>query len=123
MASKQAVNFFGRKDPNMTMLKGKYIIHDSGETYRTGEIIDSNEQYALVREDFMKDPDGPANMMQIVSLKEMATAFVDDGERAEWQIFGSLEERSKYMTFFGMAGPGEQDDEDESDNVIPLKAH
>jgi hypothetical protein len=108
------------------MLKGKYIIHDSGETYRTGEIIDSNEQYALIREDFMKDPDGPANMMTLVSLKSMATSFVDDGERAEWQIFSTLEERTEYMDFFGMAGPGEQDDDDASENtgiVIPLKAH
>jgi hypothetical protein len=84
----------------MTMLKGKHIIHDEDETYRTGQIVDADQQYALIREDFMKDLEGPSYMMRLVSLDEIANSFVDNGARPEWQIFNSKEELDAYINWF-----------------------
>jgi len=83
----------------MANLAGKFIIHDEDETYRTGEIVSEiNDEYVLVRQDFMKEPEGPSYMMQVVSIKSMADSYHDD--RPEWQIFNSKKELEEYIGWF-----------------------
>jgi hypothetical protein len=108
----------------MANLAGKFIIHDEDETYRTGEIVSEiNDEYVLVRQDFMKEPEGPSYMMQVVSIKSMADSYHDD--RPEWQIFNSKKELEEYIGWFekdhsALNEDMEEEEEDELERLNRL---
>jgi hypothetical protein len=81
----------------MRNLVGKAVMRDTGEYFRTGEIVDQiQDSYVLVRFDVPDHSDAPLFPLELVSLEEIALARTSDGIPF-WSLFTDREEFDEYM--------------------------
>jgi len=70
----------------MSYLIGKFVLVDSGESYRTGEIVTTlDDHYFMVRFDNMMEK-VPAKSTTLVCLHEMSATYGDE-EFKSWHFF------------------------------------
>jgi hypothetical protein len=80
-------------------LVGKWVMKDSGEYFRTGEIVEQlRDGYVLIRFDVPTQSDAPLLPLELVSMEEMAFAETKDNLRV-WNIFEDEEEFDRYMAW------------------------
>ena len=72
-----------------------FVFVDEGETFRTGEIMETVGEYFIVQFDCMNDPTTPMPA-EMVYISEMCMTLPPDGFKA-WSFFPSAESRQKYL--------------------------
>jgi hypothetical protein len=110
------------------ILEGKFLIHDQGESLRTGEIkakIDDNVYLIVydVWEDSEDDDPPPLFPMALVHLNEMATPC-DHCRCRHWKIFNTAADRQAWLDWILKEDESTPDDHDHKleDNLIPMKS-
>jgi hypothetical protein len=96
------------------MLKGKLVMMNSPDAYRTGVVVDASAEFALVRFDDMIGAGNDSTLpMELVCLHEMAHAM-DDGIRV-WGVFNTRDELDAFMSWL------EGVHEKKSPKLVPIK--
>lgn len=83
----------------MNALVNKFVLVDSGEAYRTGEIVASiDDHFYMVRFDNMSEGT-PTKHTTLVCLHEMSSTFGDDdiGDIKAWHFFDSRADLKEYV--------------------------
>jgi hypothetical protein len=101
----------------MSALKGKTFIHDQGESYCCGEIIDEiNGEYVLIKHFTIKTMQyDEKSTISVVSIADMAQETIrEEGwERPKWNLFENKEKLVVYLAWLSDAA--ERRSKDSSD--------
>jgi hypothetical protein len=106
----------------MKSLKGKFAMVDLGPIFRTGEIVDANDEYILIKYDFQKKCDEPVMTGHIVSMDEIASAVCGDApdDMPAWSFYDSREDLNSHLNW--LQSPSEEEDGDKH-VVVPIRGH
>jgi hypothetical protein len=85
-----------QQEKDMSYLIGKFVLVDSGESYRTGEIVTTlDDHYFMVRFDNMMEK-VPAKSTTLVCLHEMSATYGDE-EFKSWHFFDTRADLQGYV--------------------------
>lgn len=108
----------------MKTLKGKFFLQDVGDVFRTGEILDADDQFVYLKFDFQQPTDQPVTQGCLMSSHVIAESFMDDGsEIPAWSFFDTRADIDRYMRWISQPAKDKFDEEDENHKVVPIKGH
>ena len=103
----------------MKHLEGKFFLEDCGEHFRTGEIIETSDEYVYLKYDVLRKTDCPVNQASLIMIANIADATMDDeGDIPAWSFFDSRKELDLYLNWLN-----EPSKKDEEPVVVPIRGH
>jgi len=102
-------------------LTGKFFLHDSGPTYRTGEFIGTaGIEHVVVKFDNIKEPKDKVFLMSVVSYKDLAKILDEEFIIPHWTIFSSRSDLEKHVS---RMMSDDEFDEPMDGVIVPIKKH
>lgn len=108
----------------MRFLKGKFFIEDLGEIFRTGEILEADDNFVYLKFDYQQMSDQPVNQGCVLSTMIIASSMIDEEtEIPAWSFFDTREDLTKYFKWITSPDKSKSDDGSSTAKIVPIKGH
>lgn len=108
----------------MKILKGKFFVQDVGDAFRTGEILEADDQFVYLKYDFQQTTTQPVTQACVLSVHVIAESYIDDDvEIPSWSFFDTRSDVDKFMRWMADPNKNKFDENDPDNKVVPIKGH